>query len=290
MHEQMIREFAERAEASVRLPDLTALEERGHRRHRNRLASAAAAAALVVIATGVGILSTAGDDGRATPPPIDTPRVDLDILVPGKQIAAGREYTNPVFGQDYVHTIPDGKLLVSRFTVVGQDWYWLKDSIGKPAPGMEEVEVPPYAEVTVSLADRVPVDQCRAGTPQWADAASTPLGLSQQIAAIPLVRVVEEPRSTELSGYPAAQVRLEVQRVCPRYGDTFLWSVFPMSSSGSPGLGDVFRAGQIVDLWVVDVDGSMVVVSENHSPGLPAWLIKEAQSTRDSVELFLVDE
>ncbi len=152
------------------------------------------------------------------------------------------------------------------------------------------MEAPPYAEVTVSLADRVPIDQCRAGTPQWVDAAGTPLGFSRQIAAIPLVRVLDEPATTELSGYPAAHLQLEVSRLCPRYGDMFLWSVFPMSSSGEPGVGDVFRPGQIVDLWVVDVDGSMVVVSESHSPEVPAWVTEDAQAIRDSVELFLVDE
>ena len=293
MHEQLIREFAERAEAGVRLPDLKELEDRGHRRHRNRLASAALAAVLVVAATGVGILvGTAGDDGRATPPPADTRGVDVDILVPGKQVAAGREYTNPVFGQDYAHTVPDGQLLVARFTVAGPDWYWLKDSIGKAAPGMDRsVAAPPYAEVTVSLADRVPVDQCRAGTPQWEDAAVTPLGFSQQIAAIPLVRVLDEPATTELSGYPAAHVRLEVPRLCPRYGDMFLWSVFPMSSSGEPGVGDVFRPGQIVDLWVVDVDGSMVVVSdEPFAGGFRRGSPRTRRRSRDSVELVLVDE
>ena len=70
----------------------------------------------------------------------------------------------------------------------------------------------------------------------------------------------------------------------------FLWSVFPMSSSGEPGVGAVFRPGQIVDQWVVDVDGSMVVVSDQPLAGVPDRLTEEAQATADSVELVLVDE
>ena len=293
MHEELIREFVERAEAGVRLPALKELQDRGRRRHRNRLASVAVAAVFVAAATGVGILaSTGGGEGRTDPAPAETPAVHLDVLVPNKQVAAGREYTNPVFGQDYAHTVPDGKQIVGRFTVVGQDWYWFKDSIGKLAPGAQpDAEAAqPYAEVRISLADRVPVDQCRAGTTQWQDAAGTPLEFSRQVAAIPLVRVLDEPATAELSGYPAAHMRLEVTRLCPRYGDAFLWSVFPMSSSGVPGVAAVYWPGQVVDQWVVDVDGSLVVVSTNHSPELPDSLVEEAQATADSVELLLVDE
>jgi hypothetical protein len=292
MHEELIREFVERAEAGVRLPPLKELQDRGRRRHRNRLASIAAVAVFAAAATGVGILaSTGGGEDRSEPPPAETPAVDLDVLVPNKQVAAGREYTNPVFGQDYAHTVPDGRQIVARFTVVGQDWYGFKDSIGKLAPGAEpDAEAAqPYAEVRISLADRVPVDQC-AGTARWADAAGTPLEFSRQVAAIPLVRVLDEPATTELSGYPAAHMRLEVTRLCARHGDAFLWSVFPMSSSGVPGVAAVYWPGQIVDQWVVDVDGSLVVVSTNHSPELPDSLVEEAQATADSVELLVVDE
>ena len=295
MHEQLIREFAERAEAGVRLPDLNELQDRGRRRRRNNLASAVVAAVFAVAATGVGILvTTAGDDGRSAPPPAETPGADLDVLVPEKQVAAGREYTHPVFGQDYAHTVAEGQQIVAQFTVVGQDWHWLKDSLGKLSPDADPdaEEYQPYAEVRMSLADRVPVDQCRAGTPEWEDAAGTPLGFSQQIAAIPLLRVLDEPTATELSGYPAAHVRLEVTRLCPRYRDMILWSIFPMSSTGpgEPGVGAVYMAGQVVDLWIVDVDGSLVVVGAGHSPQVPDSLAEESQSIAESVELLVVDE
>jgi hypothetical protein len=290
MHEQLIREFADRAEAEVELPDLQGIEERAHLRRRNRHVSTAVAVAVAVAAVGVGVLSGTGDD-RSAPPPSQDPGLQVDDPVPEKQVAAGREYLTRVFGQNYSETIPEGQTIVAEFTVVGQDWVWLRDAVGKLVPGTGYPESPfSYAEVQMSMVDRVPVRQCPAETVRWQDGARDPLGLARQVGELPNVEVLRAPRATTWSGYPAAQVRLRVTQLCPEWRDAVLWSVFPSSSRDSAGVGAAYRVGQVVDAWFVDVEGSNVVVALMRSPDLPPSLRAEAAAIAESVRLDLVDE
>lgn len=292
MHEQLIREFVERAEAEVHLPDLATLELRGHHRRRNRQAAAAIAAVMAVAAIGIGILGSTGNTDRNAPAPSQDPGSQFDDPVPDKQVAAGREYRVVVFGQNYSDTIPDGKTIAARLTIVGQGWYWGRDAVAKFAPGSDPAARPldPYLEVRFSMVDRVPVRQCPQETIRWRDGAADPLGLARQVAQVGPVEVLRAPRTTTWSGYPAAHLRLRVTELCEQWQDAVLWSVFPSSSRQTPGVGTVFRAGQVVDLWFVDVEGSNVVVSTAYSPGVPRALIDETSAIADSIHLEMVDE
>ncbi|MET0524520.1 MAG: hypothetical protein ABWZ91_06955 [Nocardioides sp.] len=290
MHEQLMREFAERAEDTIDLPDLAQLEVRGRRLRRGRL-TAVATAAVTVLVAGT-LVATARGDERTAPPPSDGPGVVLDDPVPDKELAAGREYTVEVYGQNYAHSVPQDRVMITRFTVVGTDWIWLKDRVLKLGPGTDvEAGRFNYAVVQVSLIDRVATTtQCSPTATVWADAAGTPLEVAREVTTVPGVAVVEEPTPTVWGGYPAAHLQLTVPQVCRKTVSAVLWSVFPSSSTGSPGVGTVFRSGQRVDLWIVDVEGSMVAVSVEHTPGLPRPLMNELHTIADSVELDVVPE
>ena len=290
MHEQMIREFTRRAEATVELPDLAEIEDRARHRRRSRLTTLALAAAVILVAGTVAV-TAGGDDDRAAPPPSEHPGVVLQDPVPDKELAAGRGYTVAVFGQNYAQTIPEGQLMITRFTVVGPGWIWLRDRVGKLGPGSDPVTPPyDYASVQISLVDRFPITQCTVRATRWQDAEKTPLGLARQITTVEGVQVIEQPETTVAYGYPSAHVQLRVPKVCVRSGDAILWSIFPSSSRGLAGVGTVWRSGQVVDLWILDVEGSMVAVSVDHSPGLPRSLMDELHAIADSVEFDLVRE
>jgi hypothetical protein len=289
MHEQLMREFTERAESGIELPDLARIEVRGRQLRRGRFAALAAVAATILVAGTV--VATARGDDRTAPPPSDGPGVVLNDPVPDKELAAGREYTTATYGQNYAHTVPAGRLMTTSFAVVGPGWIWFKDRVIKFGPGTDpEVGLFNYAGVQVSLVDRVATTQCDPASTVWTDAAATPLELARQIGTVPRVEVVREPRTTVWGGYPAAHAVLSVPKVCTDSSAAVLWSVFPSSSVGYPGVGTVFRSGQRVDLWIVDVEGSLVAVSVEHTPHLPQSMMSELNAIAGSVVVDVVAE
>jgi hypothetical protein len=244
------------------------------------------AAAAILVAGAVFVIA-GGDDDRTAPSPPEHPSVVLDDPVPDKELAAGRVYTVAVYGQNYAQTVPEGQRMITSFTVVGPGWVWLRDSLAKVGPRADPND---YALVHISLIDRVAATQCTVRATRWADAASTPLGVARQLTTVDRVQVMEEPETTVRYGYPAAHVRLRVPQVCERSGDAVLWSIFPSSSRGVAGVGTVWHSGQVVDLWILDIEGSMVAVSVDHTPGLPRSLLAELHKIAASVEFAVVPE
>lgn len=86
-------------------------------------------------------------------------------------------------------------------------------------------------------------------------------------------------------GHPAAHVRISVPRLCPQYNDVVIWNLHPAEGGGDPGVGAVFYAGQLLDVWVVDVDGALVVVYVERSPGIPDHYVEDAFAFIGSLEL-----
>jgi hypothetical protein len=288
MHEQLMREFAERAEATIELPDLARIEGRARERRRTQLTTLTVTA-VAVLAVVAFLAFRPGADRTVPAPKPDSPDLVVQSPVPDKELAAGREYTVEAYGQDYVRTIPEGERLVATFTVVGDEWIWLKDAVGKFGPGSDLENGPfTYAAVQFSLIDRVATTQCTPTATVWQDAASTPLGIAQQITRVPGVEVVEKPATGQRYGYPAAHVQLVVSRVCRDSQVAVLWSIFPSSTAANPGVGTVFLPGQRVDLWILGVEGSMVAVNVDHTPGLPRPLIEELHAIADSLKFDLV--
>jgi hypothetical protein len=110
--------------------------------------------------------------------------------------------------------------------------------------------------------------------------AGTPIAAAGQIARVPDVVVEQRPQSTRVLGHTAAHVRISVPRVCPEYGDVIVW--------GQPsqiGTGTVGYPGQVLDVWVVDVDGLLVVVHTELSPGLPESVVEETRALFESLTL-----
>ncbi len=85
-------------------------------------------------------------------------------------------------------------------------------------------------------------------------------------------------------------MRLRVPKVCVRSGDAILWSIFPSRAAVLRVSAPCGAPGRSIDLWILDVDGSLVAVSVDHSPGLPRSLMNELQAIADSVEFDLVRE
>jgi hypothetical protein len=113
--------------------------------------------------------------------------------------------------------------------------------------------------------------------------AQTPIGAARQIAQVPGVVMEQQARLTRVLGHPAAHVRVSVPRLCPGFDAILVWGQAAAIDSGT-----VDFPGQVLDVWVVDVDGILVVVHTEASPGLPASVVDETRALFESLTLARV--
>ena len=152
-----------------------------------------------------------------------------------------------------------------RFRVPGRHWVWREDGAVRPArPGSKVFprRASPTRGWGSATPDRVPVHGLRTEIPTWTPLARTPIAAARQIARCPGVVLEQQARSTRVLGHPAAHVRMSVPRLCPGYDDIIVWG----QASRPSASGTVDYPGQVLDVWVVDVDGLLVVV---HTRGQP---------------------
>ena len=100
----------------------------------------------------------------------------------------------------------------------------------------------------------------------------------------------EAPTSTELAGYPAVRLGLSVPRLCPESRDFVLWSLGSSNNGGDSGVQTVVYAGQQLQVWLVDVEGTMLIVCAELSPGLPKRFRDETDAFVESIVLEPVEE
>ena len=281
MSEQRVKDFAEAAEQRVPVPDLADLTSRGRDLRRVRRAVAAGALALAVVAGGM--LATLTGDDRSDAPVVDRTPPSTEAKELGTRslqdsaLVAGREY---VVHPWQLSTTDD---IEARFRVPGPHWVWREDgAIRALSPGKAFPATPrePYARVGVETPDRVPATGCELEDPEWTPLEKTPLAAARQIARIPDVVVEQQARSTRVLGHTAAHVRMSVPRLCPEYGDVIVWG-----QDSAIGSGTVDYPGQVLDVWVVDVDGLLVLVHTEVSPGLPESVVEETRALFESLTL-----
>jgi len=120
------------------------------------------------------------------------------------------------------------------------------------------------------------------------DAATAPQQLVQQLIRMPRSEVVQQPAPTEAFGGSAVHLQLRIDAACddaayqvaegPAGGRGI--SYFDETPQGDAGM-------VIIDFWVVDVDGTPVVVDRFHLEDAPDDLV--AQSTRAVESITFVE-
>jgi hypothetical protein len=125
--------------------------------------------------------------------------------------------------------------------------------------------------------------------PGFEDAATSPRQLVQQLIALPRSEVVQPPAPTDAFGGSAVHLQLQIDAFCGG-GAAYLVAAGPNGGRGisyydkrPEGDGDMV----IIDFWVVDVDGTTVVVDRFHRADAPDDLI--AQSTRAVESITFVE-
>jgi hypothetical protein len=201
---------------------------------------------------------------RTTPPPYQ----DLD----GSAIEPGTY-------RMYVGADADGGKIEADLTLTGPSW------TARDLPMVAEDRS--WASVGVyrpdALAGAAP---CSAGW-QGREADRTPPSLVRQLVRLPWSTLVQPPTPTEAFGHDAIHLRLRIDDQCPP-GEYYQVATAP---AGSRGITYSHPSEEVlIDFWVVDLDGTVVVVDLGHVVDASTELVGRATQARDSIEFVIGDQ
>lgn len=267
-----------RQEAEVRTtptPDIEAMVEGGETRLRRRNTMRMGLAAAAVLLMGGGIYGAAqlGENGDQDTGVVNQPRESAEAAIPQSwpdddegaddAVEAGTYRTDVGFAED-------GGTIAADFTIDGEGW--------EPS-NYPVADVGAFAGFGAYQAESV-AGGCRmvAGS---VDAATARQQLVQQLIRMPRSEVVQQPARTEAFGRSAVHLQLRIDAWCG--GDVaYMVADGPHGARGISYYDERQPQGDarvvIIDFWVVDVDGTTVVVDRFHRADAPAYLV--AQSTR----------
>ena len=293
MSERLLKEFQERAEFLVPVPDLHELQSRGTQRRRVRIAAGAALVASVLALGGTVVATTIDDENAIGPaqigptPPRSAGECEVELKgvigsVPSgcelhaqvdqwRYVEAGPYFVRP-FSTDLRPARPGD--LEAWFVIPGEHWYWWGGGVGKASPPVSGPEMAPYIRVAITPIVGVHGQRCQGAEPTPVQALpSSPVSVAKTLVASPGIDVLAAPRSGQRFGYDAAHVRFTVTEQCPSNQAFVLWRAF--EPEDDIFLRDDISAGRtdadiyteqggrehVFDVWVVDVQGEHLVVS-----------------------------
>jgi hypothetical protein len=258
-------------------PDIAGMVDRGQERlrRRNSMRLGLAAAAVLLVGGGVyGITQIGGGDpdaGVATVPsePSEAANPPSWQRVPEGPVDAGTYRT-------YVGAAADGKEIEADLTIEGSNW----DGSNYPVAYDGEER---FAGIGAYKPDSV-AGGCKmeAGLKP---AATEPQQLVQQLTRMPHSDVVQQPTPTTAFGYNATHLRLRIDAGCGE-GAFYQVAEAPPGTRGISYFGEKSEGVSrivIIDFWVVDVNGTTVVVDMFHTEDAPRDLVYQAAAARDSI-------
>ncbi len=277
LDKELTAAFGREAEMrEIPLPDVEGLIRggRARRRRRNvgRIGIAAAVAAVLVGAGAYGVAQVdPGDPGTVTVPPATSESSEPAAVPPSFQYL-NRTVIEPGTYRMFVGADPAGVKIEADLTVTGPNW------IAGEQPVVYEGDT--WAGVGVYQPDALAgVGPC-SGDWQSRDASGNPQAMARQLVRLPRSTVVQPLTPTEAFGHDAIHVRLRIDDQCP-LGE---WYQVAASPAGVRGITYSNRTKEVlIDFWVVDLDGTAVVVDMWHQVDASTELVGRATQVRDSV-------
>jgi len=256
------------------LPDIEAMVNGGESRlrRRNTMRISLAAAAVLLVGGGIYGGTQLGDNDDPDSGVTNQPTEPTEAAIP--QSWENTDDEAPVEAGTYrvlVGVADVGGTIEADFTIDGEGWQGANWPVAFAAEDFVGFSV--YQPESVAGGCRM-----EAGLK---DAATAPQQLVQQLIRMPRSEVVQQPARTEAFGGSAVHLRLRIDAACD--GDAFYqtaqgWGNRSRGISWFEGIPKGDAGMVIIDFWVVDVDGTPVVVDRFHSAGAPDDLV--AQSTR----------
>jgi hypothetical protein len=112
--------------------------------------------------------------------------------------------------------------------------------------------------------------------------ASTPQALAEQLTQLPQSTVLQAPTPEQTFGHNALHLRLRIDQQCPP-GESYIVAVTPRGTHGI-----TYGHNPIdMDFWVMDLNGTPVVVDSWYPQGSSSDLVERVDETRKSI--FFVD-
>jgi hypothetical protein len=259
------------------LPDVDRLVRGGRvRRRRRTVARIGVAAAAAVLAGGGAYGVTQIDRGDETPRPADEPTQPTQPSETAPTTSAlpdgDRAPVEPGTYRIFVDYDAAVERIEADMTVAGTGWEsgdYLVVSEGETWAGFGIYR-------PLSLADG---SGC-SGDWQPRDAAETPQWLARQFARLPQSTVVQPPTPTEAFGHDALHLRLRIDDSCP------IDQVYRVAETSKGWRGISYSDDPkevVIDFWVVDLDGTAVVVDLWHQGDASQQLVDRATRARDSI-------
>ena len=256
-------------------PDVQGLIRGGRAGRRRRRATRAGfgLAAVVLVAGGVYAV-TQVDPGRARTEHRPTATV---ATLPSFQDTEFVPLTPGTF-QMAVGADAHGARIEAELTLKGPGWL----SGGQPV--LSEVSAAGVGPIVAGVGVYQP--RLLAGgtgcTGSWSGRppGTTPLEMARQLTHLPRSEVVQRPMATRAFGHDALHLRLRIDDRCPM-DDYYRLAETP---SGDRGIsyGDQPQVVDI-DVWVVDVDGTTVLVDRWHYVDTPRVWLRTTRLARSSI-------
>ncbi len=256
-------------------PDVDSMIAGGQdRRRRRNLAWAGGVAAAVVLVGGsiYGVAQAGGDDGdtKTAAEPTETTGSEQSTVPPYEgeddRLAPGT-YRLPVAVLD------NGDEIAADVTFGGEGWESRSNPTVSDDEGVAGIGVyQPVALAGGSGCSDDPVVTHSLGR--------TPESLAGQLAGLPRSEVVQPPTPTVAFGLDAVHLRLRIDPDCD-----VLAAYRPAETAQGPRGMTYTRLNKvlIVDFWVAEVDGTLVVVDTVRNPDTPPGLVQQAADAADSV-------
>ena len=268
----------------VPLPDVERLIRGGRaRRRRRNLARIGIAAAVASVLVGAGAycvtqVDLGGPESVTVPPASSGSEPSEPAAVPPSFQYLDRTPIEPGTYRMFVGADPSGVKIEADLTITGPNW----------AAGEQPVvsEGDTWAGVGVYQPDALAGAAPCSGEWKGRDADRTPRSLARQLVRLPRSTVVQPLTPTEAFGHAAIHLRLRIDDQCP-VGKYYQVAQAPV---GPRGITYSRLAKEIlIDFWVVDLDGTAVVVDMWHSIDASTELVGRANQVRDSID-FATDQ
>ena len=265
-----------------------ALKEPGAPRRRSPGAWLLAAAAVVVIAVMGALLVADGDEDDsvgtvATNPPTQSTAPTNDAP---KAVPAGEEFVDLAAGTYFID--PDGDPttpLRVTFDVKATGWMsWL---------GAVKMDDQGHHAVSITTVDNLVRNGCSNHNPQDPPVGPTVDDLATALARLAPFEVTSGPRDVTVDGYRGKHLQLAVPNI-PTSDDEFvgcargnLTSWFsPIHDDGqNPFFGYNAEPGRTEDFYILDVEGTRLVLIKMSGPKSPAKDVAELEAIFESIEI-----
>jgi hypothetical protein len=267
---------------------LTWLRRRETMNRPNVAAGSLAAVALTVV-IGIGLLSGGGGFGFGPGPtasPTPSPTATATPTATARPTSTA-EAGLPQGPFDLSRPRPGSDVIPMTVTIPASGWVQLVDfNFLRKGNGVDLAEalVMPMA-YPAGTGFYVPGDPCRSTSTRPDTPVTTVDDLVAALAA-QASRDASEPVDVMVGGYEGKSVTLHVPDDAPFDRATFDGcedSSFISYDTEQSGNLWHHRPGQIDDLWIVDVDGVIVVIDAEYGPDTPAELVEEMRTLAQSV-------